>query len=1045
MERRSSFTQAPSKTHRRRSAITIIAPGEEENLFEMSSASTANQICHSTFESFKAKPRCPTPESNSATHLVKRVDETLPGANAMPHLNGNSVTGTKSGVVEHTMLPSTAQALMHRGSDAPAVLPQPLPSPRLQQQPSQARRGAVASGPADVHLLSLTPPSTAAAGRRPGYGRALRSVAAGSILARPSPLGTTVVENGTALRRNAPASGADGGRLPLASHSMAGDNAPVASASEEVPPQAARMISSSSRVPLNSAASSRQTASENRSRNRRVSPTTADPVAASAPSTPQNASIAIGAHRSASSLPSPRRVLAPPLRPSSMWSAAVQRQPFAFGCPSTPSGVTSSPRGDCLGAVHSNAPRRSTVPQARPPHEKELTRVPRPPFRHPQEPPRAARNDDEIRERNAKGYCDSLLSAFSSSSSSERGNSDGSGNTEDSKSFLTMRDSSTMISDSEVSSAASFGPSRPAPKVPRQRPESPPADLSIILAPGMAGKYTVMPDKESSAASSSPAPLHDGCGANGTSPGRGYATRERDLRRAASRESPCDFPSTTDFSAVMESLNFATVTNNGQRQPTTRSTRPLNANGGSKPPDWALEEQSDVSLSNFGLLPNDDGRAFKIGTPSALNTEVTPASVLSPKRTQAERRTRHTRESGVRQPSPVGLNSLLLSKESEWCTPPLLASSGQRRASWTLLSGKMKIDKSSGSGSGGASAHDDEGGNDSVAAEQKIRGNLVETVPKANVSMSSCSLPNLSHTRRECENDTRDTTSGTRPQRGTFHTESRGPAKSSPLQAAWAAPATASLSAPDKQKWSVTQSLSIDDSLFSFSELPPEKHGSTVAKLRSVFESSKENLPRSNGSQDAPLAAARSPKGRCSTTRHPNTFSGNNNISSLSKGSPAPKGGDPQGEVPPGSDEKVSGGIRMSTSPTCQKSLGVHPTSANYSFSRLFPASSTLAKAQKDSLSPLSSAITSDGTSVASRHSSGTGYKCTSTGSLPTASQVARRVATELQQEVSAAKDSGGAFPSISLQRSDPGFSLARFQASSVSADTVNTFDRVDF
>ncbi|KAG5472106.1 hypothetical protein CUR178_02778 [Leishmania enriettii] len=1025
MERRSRGTRAPSKTHRRRSTITIIVPGEEENPFQKGPVSTSNQKDHSTFESFKAKPRCPTPDFVGAAHRGEHVNETLPGVGLLPLKCGSSVTRSNGGVVELTTFPSTDQAPIHRGSGAPAVMSQSLPSPRQQQQPAQAPRCAVSSGPADRHLFSLTPPSTATLRRTLSSRREDSPVVAGSLPSLPTLLSRTPTETGTELRRGAAVSGVDDDRRLVASKGVSFNNAPIASSSEAVPRRATRRIHSSGRLPLNLAASNRATASENRNSDNRISPTTACLAAAPASPAPQNATVAIAAHGGASCLSSPKRPLVPPLRPNAMWNAAVQRQPFALSCTGIPSGATSSPRGDGRGVTHLKAPRRSTVPQAKSPREMDLKRVPRPPLRRPQKPPLAASRRGEIREAKSKGPCDRSVSSFSSSSSSERGNSDGSssssGSAEDSKSPFTGRDSSTMISDSEMSSAVSLASSFPAPTSPRQRCESPPAGLSVILASGMA------------------APLPAGRAAGGDSAGYADGPVENHLHRGSSSEGLVDLVSTTDFSVVLDSPRAAAATSELQRQPST-FTSPRSANGGRESIDRVLEEPSDASLSNFGLLPNDDGRTSNMGTPSALPTKVAPASLSSPQLAQTQERIRRTRDSAARPPSPVDLDSLLLSQENERLISSLLASSAKHRANLASLSGKTR----SGCGCGANRTHGAKGGKGSVVVDQEAGSNLSETAPTPNSSMSSCSLANLSHTRKECENDIVDTTSGTKSKRGAFCTTSRGPARSVPNQAAAAAPVTASLPAPNNEKWSVTESLSIDIDLLSFSQLPPEKQGSTVAKLRNVFESSKEKRLRSSSNQVVPLAAARSLKGQFRSPQHANTVNGSN-TSSLSKGSPPRKAEGAPREGPRTSERGVRSSAQLSISPKCQRSVAAAPSVANYSFSHLFPESAAVAKAQKESLPPLSSTAKSDGVSVTSRHSSGTDLNCSVTSSLDTRYPMARRTAVALQHEVSAMRGSSGALPFMSLQRSDPGFSLPCFTVSSVSPDTVNMFDRFDF
>ncbi|CBZ36619.1 hypothetical protein, unknown function [Leishmania donovani] len=1049
MERQSSMISAPFKAHRRRSAITIIVPGEETNPFQKDSVKTSHLKDRSTFESFKAKPRCPTPDSNGAAHDGEHVHGLPTGAGArMPHLNGSNATGTKNGVLHHSKPRNTAQTPVPQGDGTPALLPQVPPSPRQQRQPqSQALRGAVSNRLADMHLFPLVPSSTATSIRRAGARHEVNPVVAASDLSHAPLLGATTTADDATRRLGAPVSDISDSRRPLAASNIAFSSARVLSSSDEVPPRTSRRIRSSSRLPLHPATAHGATAgvSGNSKSNSGAAPTSARPLLVSAGSTAPNMVTTIGVNGTRSCLSSPQLPSAPPLQPGTMFNAAAQRQSFPSSYASMPSDATDSSRGDYQGVSYSSPSRRSTMPQPRVSHGINLTRFPRPPVRRRQQESLAASSRNEMREAESKFESDGLFSPFSTRSISERGCSDdcgsSSGNTEYSNSSSVVGDLSVVISDSDLASAVSLASAFAARAPLRQRSESPVADLSNLLAPGVAAQSAAVPQKGSPVASPPTSPLSDVRAANGS---RSSNSKEAAEHHADSTSSVdvADLPSTTDFPVLMEPPRFLAAASERQGQPTTVSRRPLSANSGSKSVDGVREEPSDASISNFGLLPNDDSTAPNVVISSSPTTKAAPASPMSPKLTHVQERTRRARGRTVPLPSPVDLNSLVLWKESERSVSSPLASSSEHRANSALRSGSTK-----GGSSGGGRAHDGEGGKGSAAAHLEADSNLQETVAKPNTRASSCGHTSLFQTHKQNEDDAVDATGDSTLELSAWRTGSRGPASGPPAQVAQAASAVAYLTAAEKERWSVTQSLSIDADLFSFSQLPPEKRGSMVAKLRNMFESSAEKHPRSSSSQAGSLIATPSPKDQGSPLRHVSSVNGSNNgnSSSAPKSSSKRKTEDVSRKVPPSLWKEVRGSSQRPTSPQCRKSPTAAPPVANCSSPLLFPRSPTVATSEKGTLPPSTSTVKSGRVSGTYPQSSHTDSDCTAAGNSATPPPRTRHAKMDLQHEASSVKNSLGMFSYISPQASDPGFSLACFKASNVSADTVNMFDRGDF
>ncbi|CAJ1011012.1 hypothetical protein Q4I28_006326 [Leishmania naiffi] len=1023
MERRSSVISELAKTQRRRSAITLIVPGEEANTFKKDTANTSNEE-HRTFESFKAKPRCPTPELNSAAYEGEHVNGLPTGAAVMmPHLNGNNIMRVNSDVLQHIMPRNDVPAPMPQGGGAPALLRQVPPSHQPQQQKhNQALRGAVANRPTDVHVFPPAPPFAEASRQKVSGRRAINPVIAASASSHQPPLGVAATEEGdSTLRRSAPVSGVGDSRRPLASNTMAFKNSLVLS-SDKIPRRTSLRVSSSNRLKLATAAASGAAGgvSNNNNSDNGIAPLTSTPTVGSAASRLQNvAAAAIGIHGSAGYLSSPQPLSAPLPQPSAMQTSAAQRQSLAVSYTKMPSSATDSSQEDSQVATHSSLGRRSTLPQPRVQHGIDLTRVPRPPVRCPQHQRLAVSSRNGMREADFRGKSDRLSCPVPSHNISERGSSGDSssnlGSVEDSKSSSTTCDLSVVIIDSELASAVSLASAIPASALSRQRCESPPADLADLLASGMAVPIASVPGEKPAVGSPSASLLTAGRAADGDRSSNVKKREEKDRDSATFSEDSVDLLSTTDFSVLMESPGFVAAPSEGQRRLSTLPSRPLHLNSGSEAVDRILEKPSDASISSFGLLSNDDNCACNNVASTASTTKVAPASLSSPKLTQVKERARRMRDSTVRLPSPVDLNSLVLWKESEWSILSPLVSC-KRHADVASPAGTTK--NASSAGNSENCAYGEEGGTGSVAADLRSGSALQDVVSKPNTSVSTCRPIRLSHT------------GDTKPHLGAFRTGSRGLACSPHAQAVRAASAAAaSLTAANKERWCVTQSLSIDPDLFSFSQLPQEKHGSMVAKLRNVFESNREKCLRASSSQEGSSIATPSLKDK-----------------GIPRSSPSKKTEVASRKaLPAAAPEKGVRGIsQMQIPPQCQVPVPVLPAVAYCSFSHLFSPSSTPVRTEKGELGPLTNTAKSDSVSGTSRQGSGTDFGCTVAGSLASPSPMIRRATMEPQHAVSSVKDSSGASPSISLQRSDPGFSLACFKDSNLSSDTVNMFECCD-
>ncbi|CBZ29271.1 hypothetical protein, unknown function [Leishmania mexicana MHOM/GT/2001/U1103] len=1036
MERQSSMISAPFKAHRRRPIITIIVPGEETTPSQKDSAETAHRPDRSTFESFKAKPRCPTPDSNGAAHDGEHENGTPTGASArMPHPNGGNAMRTKNGVLHHSKPRNAAQTSAPQGDGAPALLPQ-----------SQTLRGAVSNRLGEMHLFPVSPSSTAASARRAGSRHEVHPVATASAPSHAPLLGATTAEDGTTLRLGAPVSGMSDSRRPVAANNSAFSSVPVLSSSDKVPPRMSRRIRSSSRLPLNPATAGGTTAgvSDNSRGNNRSAPMSAPPLMVSAGSTAQNIATTIGVHGTRSSLSSPQLPSAPPLQPTTMFNAAAQRQSFPSSYASMPSDATDSSRGDYQGISYSSPSRRLTMPQPRVPHEINLTRVPHPPvWRRPQQT-QAASSRNEMRKAESTLQVDRLVSPIPSHAISERGSSDdcgsSSGNTEYSHLSSVVGDLSVVISDSDLAStvslASAFAAGAPSP----QRSESPLADLSNLLVPGVTVQRTAVPEEEPRVVSPPESALLDVSAAKGCRSSNGKEAEEHDADSTSSVD-VADLPSTTDFPVLMEPPRFLAAASERQGPLKTVSSRPLDASSGSKSVDGIREEPSDASISNFGLLPNDDSTAPNVVISSSPTAKVAPASPLSPKLTHVQERACRTWGSTEPLPSPVDLNSLVLWKESEWSISPPLTFSSKHRANSSSRSGSTK-----GGSSGGSRAHDGEGGKGSATAHLEADSNGQETVMRPDTGASSCRHPSLFQKCKQNEDDAADATrDSTLPLRA-LRTANRGTASGPRAQVAQAASAVACLTAAEKERWSVTQSLSIDADTFSFSQLPQEKRGSMVAKLRNMFESSTEKHPRCSSSQAGSQIATPSPKDQSSPMRHASSVNGNNNSSSSApKSSSRRKTEDASRKTPPSLWKEVGGSSQMPISPQCHKSPTATPPVANCNSPLLFLRSPTVATPEKGALPPLTSTVKSGRVSGTHPQSSHAGSDCTAAGNPATSPPRVRHAKVDLQREASSVKNSPGMLSCISTQASDPGFSLACFKVSNVSADTVNMFDRGDF
>ncbi|GET91220.1 hypothetical protein, unknown function [Leishmania tarentolae] len=1037
MERQSSFVSPPLKGNRRRSAITIIAPGEEPNPFQDEGVKPSYRKDRITFQSFKAKPRCPTPDSNGTAHDGEHVNGTPAGADAMlPRHNGNHLMEAKRTDLHHRTLQHTDQAPMPQGDATPPLPPQMSPTPMQQWQPqSHMRRGVASNQFTGMHPLSQASPLTATSARTKGSKHEVRPVSAAWNPSHTSPLREPATEGDSALCVSAPPISPSKSRHSVAANSTAFSNAPLLSSSAEVPRNMNRRIRPSARVSLNRKTENGTTVASNgnsKSNNETTFMKPRSMVVSAGPTAQNTATTSVGVRGSSGCLPFSQPPPDPPLQSGTMFNAAAQRHSYPPSYLNTSPDAENGSRGHCQEVAHQTLSRRSTMPQPRAPHENNFMRVPRPLSQRRRQKMMAFSTRNGMLEEESACDSNGHLPLLPTHKVSEREGSDdlgpNLGSTELSSTSSATGDLSSVPGDCDMGSVVSLASVFSARAPPPQRSQSPLAELQNFLAADVAAQRTAVTKQKSPVVSPPASPMLTDSLANG---GRFRKGKEAEKRDVGSTDAAVadDLLSTTDLPVPMESSMCPADTNAQQRRLLAGAERPLNSSSGSKSTDGIREEPTDASISNFSLLTNDDESVQNTVVSSSPTTQVAQASLVSPKLPHVQERTRNERSSTVRLPSPVGLSSLVLWRGS------------QQSISLPLMSSKQKTIAASPSGSTKA---DSDGGNCARNGEAGSKLQATKTNPSTKISNGR--HPSIAHAPKANEDSTVDSRRGVMLPLPPFRTDSVGPASLSPAHVTPEASAVASLTEAEKAKWSVTMSLSIDTDLFSFSQLPQEKRSSKVAILRNVFESTEKRLYR-NGSQAGPMIATPSPEDDSSSTGQVNAVNGNtsSNSSSVPKSNLQQKTEGVLRKVPPSLAKEGRGSTQTPTSSPRQKSLPTAPPLENFSSPGLFPKSPLLVKTGKGAGSPLMSTAKSGRVSSTNHQPPHAGPDNTADGHPTTSSLRARNARTDLSHEASSVKQSFDIFACASPQESSPGFSLSCFKVSNVSADSVNMFDRADF
>ncbi|KAK7195344.1 hypothetical protein NESM_000460900 [Novymonas esmeraldas] len=1069
-----------AKAHRRRSAITIIVPGEDgKPVHPEPAARNSPQKEHSTFDSFKAKPRCPTPDPNDTVngmmpHHMGNVAPPPPHmmyAAAPTHGSGPAVVPpARSGAPPAAALPrgkSTNGAAPSKTGALPQVSP-PLTAPQHQLPPT---RQAAANRLANMHLFPVTPPSHFAAPRRlSGSGREAEPVTVPTLPSHPPPLSATLISDGTSMWRATVSDDAADGRRAGAT-----GKAPFTSVNAAAPPldaaaahRTAGRLPSSGRLKLKSDgdAGPRGGAAST------AGAAASTPRASAAGNAASAAPAAVTSHLAGNgggpaSTPYPasqqRRLSAPPLQPTAVWTSSTQRPPPASTHPHTPANAVGLPRGEDSPTTHAPAGRRSTVPQVRPPHQIDLTRLPRPPVRRVPDPLLAVSGHDEKLNsrttlKSTSPDTTSPPSGDNDDSCKSTGTRSSSGDTDDAKSASAARDSSLVMNDFSLGSALNLTSAWSEAASPRQHTVSPPVDMKPALTRNAAKEEPV------EVVVSPPAsPLASGRVAQGVSSSNSRDTAAaNDVSGVQVLDELLEDASATDFSVVLDSSDLATISGGRQRQLTTSSssrTVPSGVNGSHGRTSTATTaEANDTSSSSFGLLPQTGSAVSKSAPLAALVHTSSSPLVSAPQLPQGDSRARRARDASVRLPSPVTLDSLIFPKTTEWSISSPLTSGSRHRHNVAARPGRTQNSggEFSFSGVGGRAKVDERRHAGATVVPFPSDENLCEALPKVNTSTSNWNLDALTSAEKESlASGSAVAASDLRTHPTSRHSASGSSSHPSPSPATDTEPV-----APlTTDRWHVTQSLSIDPDLFSFSQLPHEQQGSTVAKLRKMFESNKEKRPRGSRSADmAPSTVApRSPSGHTNSAPQLNASRANSNNSTTSTSARGAAKGSPQQQSGSGAcktcatvTKRTQGGANsshVSASQQSLRSLTVVPSVLDYSLCQMSPPPTASVKTSAG----CSGQAASDGADA------GQGRRGVSSLSLEryddaasaitesSSSPLMRRTTmSHTRNNASSVKTSPGVVTSVSLQRSDPGFSLACFDDANTSGDTVNLHDRYD-
>ncbi|KPA78730.1 hypothetical protein ABB37_05854 [Leptomonas pyrrhocoris] len=1006
MERRGSNIETSAVRHsRRRSAVTIIAPGEEANPFQQDAVNVSFQKqslpAYSRFDNFKANPREEEDGVNEVPASAPRgpppSSSAAPSASVMPgRVNG---------------LPND-NTVTRNGASARRALSAPLEPSRFDGPPA-ADWGAVPVSASKcmsgLHVFPQTPPTVAVA-----PAQLTLTVRNGNVLvaaAAPPALQFPSLPNGRSNR------GGSGSDTPGAHAGRGANSTPVAVAVlAGVPPRRGGPVpqaASSSTVNGISPAGRLSVTSRRGQTPPLAFQQSALSHAASAvgPSVGLNASSMGAVSRNTSSSGTSRSMgissyaSAPPLQPppssaAAKWTSAARRQQLNANAGSYNSG------------------RRATVPQGGTPQRRgEQQQVPHPPSRGSATSSASVSAYEEDGRKASVLELSSLLSSTAASDTSSTAASD-----DGRDSFARYSDSGRDPSIVIEEGGAAVGPSAAAAGT-----QSPTPDYCDFLKPALRRKLAEMAETPASPPKRQKQhPMDTSTRDGSTNPSAGEGER---ATAAAAKKTDASSTQNGKGSRKGESnplgglslsqrepLTLSDISNSFQsplfftpleelREAVQFDAKPTQSNDHSPvtstpAADVSATERSGSSLADYSLTDT---------ATDATGSGVNPDSLRGPVNAR-QRRNRPV----VRLPSPVELNSVQQRGKGNGPTtssPPLLAT--KHRANLAHRHGTNSREQSVRAGATTAAGKSISV--DSWDFDYLVRNGLVRVTEKNEILDESPSAPHVNVPGTSAAAAPSPTSTGT--------TNNHRSSSSSRAE----------------QKWLVTQSLSINPAEFSFDHLSLNQQCSTVAKLRRVFESQRKPIARGDGGAANPSSTVRTPPEQTESPRGKESGSlarKQSNSLALSTGSTVAA---PCSEESSKASSVADGGTDSGRSAVVRTSVSAPST--EFSFNRLTPPRSADTKAM--TLPPISSTSHPNpapmrATSFPSNASGDDFHLSRGTSSTDGASPIYSNFTP------SRSKGTNATLLSLSMPAGDAAFSLSRFHNLNSSFDTVNMSDHRD-
>lgn len=771
-----------------------------------------------------------------------------------------------------------------------------------------------------------------------------------------------------------------------------------------------------------------------------------------------------------------------PATPSSArWVASARRQSLNASAPN----VTTNTADHNSASGAGKASRRVTVPQAKSPSQPrvELVRVPRPPSRRDSlkdGDDDGASSSDRLSVSEAPSW---LLKMGDSGSSVGHGSGTGSfsrlaGNGTETSVVIDDRLLDDEKSATRKKERAAEAVTTPSPQQQQQRRaaplrvESPPADNEDFLRPTRrpslavtdmaplspqmrqngSGRATAQhhrnkkkEDTSSSSRSSSSDEEEDVESASDSAEDReeeeGTGERSNPLRTPSSPSA--HHKSKADASPDLQSTVYFSPVHDHRKAPPHKSTSGTKPAAGTKASDTSDTaaigpEESVKSLADFGLTSNDTLEPASFPTSSTSSDPAVQRQRMKP--------------AAVHLPSPVDLNTVLFrgGKVDPAMSSPVLSRnkhSGKEQsssrnaeanaASTTAHRSERERRENSRDGSGNRSKSNAASENDNF-----------ETASVGNWSFDYLAKNGLSNDTQNSEVDVRS------PRVSTFV----GTVPASPAWSSVASPRATTKAA--EEKWRVTQSLSINPSEFSFDHLPIEQQSSNVAKLRKVFESQRKPRREESNSAMTSESVRAAPQHAVSpvqvvrpaaATKKPTLDAVAASVGSTVM-APASEPSSGRSTAHDTDDEEAEDESGRNTLVVASVSAPV----MDFSFDRLTPPASPAVKVTLPSIAKDSGSHPQQGRNSSTSPSTRQGTRAARTDTSESAFRFSWAASTDVGSPINrhsapsgttamATKTTSGQLPSISLPGSEGGFSLARFQNSVTSVDTVNMFDHYEF